>query len=98
MKSKRIRTVPDVFGNERLEIKLDDLLRDSDPRLRMYVYRMRDCLKLKPAILICAPFSGLLDYLRDKQHGGEFAIIIRRAKTIELSGVVRIAPPPLSRR
>lgn len=94
MKSKRIRTVPDVFGNERLEIKLDDLLRDRDPRLQMYVYRMRDCLKLKPAILVCGPFSGLLDYLRDKHQGREFSLIIRRAKIIELSGLVRIAPPP----
>jgi hypothetical protein len=94
MKSKRIRTVPDVFGNERLEIKLDDILRDHDFRLRMYVYRMRDGLKLKPAILICAPFPNLFDHLRDEHGGGDFAIIIRRAKTIELCGVVRIAPPP----
>jgi hypothetical protein len=64
----------------------------------MYVYRTRDCLKFKPAILVCAPFRGLLDYLRDKQHGGDFALIIRRAKAIELSGVVRIAPPSLRRR
>ena len=56
---------------------------------------MRDSLKLMPPILVCAPFSGLLDYLRDKHHGGDFALIVRRAKTIELSGVVRIAPPPL---
>jgi hypothetical protein len=64
----------------------------------MYVYRMRDDRKLKPAILVCAPFSGLFDHLRDKHHGGDFALIIRRTKIIELSGVVRIAPPPTCRR
>jgi hypothetical protein len=63
----------------------------------MYVYRMLDGLTLKPAIFVCAPFPNLFDRLRDKHQGGDFAVIIRRAKTIELSGAVRIAPPPRSR-
>jgi len=60
----------------------------------MYVYRMQNNRKITPAFLICRPFPGLLDHLRDEYHGGEFALIIRRGKTIELSGVVSIAPPP----
>jgi hypothetical protein len=60
----------------------------------MYVYRMRDDQKIAPAILISSPFPNLLDHLRDEYRGGEFALIIRRGKIIELSGIVSIASPP----
>jgi len=63
----------------------------------MYVYRMQDERKIAPAILICAPFPDLLEHLRDEHYGGEFAVIIRRGKIIELSGIVSIVPPLRSR-
>jgi hypothetical protein len=59
----------------------------------MYVYRMQGNRKITPAFQICAPFPDLLDHLRDAYHGGDFALIIRRRKIIELSGVLSIEPP-----
>jgi len=70
------------------------LLDDSDPRLRTYVYRLLDGLKLKPALYIGAPYDGLMEWLRDKHGGGAFHIIIRRGKRMELSGIVCIHAPP----
>jgi len=92
-KSKKIRRIPYIFGNDRLDEKLFNLLDEHDPQVRMYVYRMEDTRKIAPAILICAPFPDLLEHLRDEYYGGEFALIIRRGKIIELSGIVSIASP-----
>ena len=44
-----------------------------------------------------ARFPDLLEHLRDEYYGGEFAVIIRRGKIIELSGIVSIASPLRSR-
>ena len=96
-KSKKIRKIPYIFGNDRLDDKLCNLLNQRDHRLRMYVYRTQDNRKITPAFLICRPVPNLLECLRDEYHGCDFALIIRRGKIIELSGIVSIAPPPRSR-
>jgi len=53
------RTIPPIFGNNRLDELLFQLLDDSDPRLRMYVYRMRDDEKIVPQF-VGMPFSNSL--------------------------------------
>ena len=92
-KLKRNRTVPYIFGNDRLDELLSRLLDDSDLRLRMYVYRMRNDEKILPAIVVGAPFSDLFEWLRDEHGGGTFHVIIRRGKRMELSGIVCIGAP-----
>ncbi|HWY16018.1 MAG TPA: hypothetical protein VNX86_12845 [Rhizomicrobium sp.] len=92
-KRKRNRTIPHIFGNSRLDELLFQLLDDSDPRLRMYVYRMRDDEKVVPAIFVGMPFSDLFDWLRDEHGGGAFHIIIRRGKSMEISGIICIGVP-----
>ena len=93
---KRKRTIPYVFGNDRLEELLWNLLDDRDPQLRAYVYRIRDDRK-DSALYIGAPFHGLIARLRDEHGGGKFQIIIRRGKRMELYGIISIGVP-LARR
>jgi len=59
----------------------------------MYVYRMRDDEKVVPAIFVGMPFSDLFDWLRDEHGGGAFHIIIRRGKSMEISGIICIGVP-----
>jgi hypothetical protein len=94
-KRKRKRTIPHIFGNNGLDELLLQLLDDSDPRLRMYVYRMHDDEAIVPAIFVGAPFCDLFSWLRDEHGGGAFQIIIRRGKGMELSGIVCIGAPPV---
>jgi hypothetical protein len=96
-KRKRNRTIPYIFGNNRLDELLLQLLDDSDFRLRAYIYRMNAAGKIFPALFVGAPFSDLLNWLRDEHGGGDFHVIIRRGKKMELSGVVCIGVPPVRR-
>jgi len=98
---QRKRTIPHVFGNDRLEELLWNLLDDRDPQLRAYVYRIHDdrkddALYIGPPY-IGPPFHSLIAWLRDEHGGGKFQIIIRRGKRIELSGIIGIAAPIVSR-
>jgi len=92
-KHKRKRTTPYVFSNDRLDELLWNLLDDGDPKLRAYVYRLRDGRKATPALFIGAPFNGLIEWLRADHNGGHFHIIIRRGKRMELSGIICIGVP-----
>jgi hypothetical protein len=58
-KRKRNRTIPYIFGNNRLDELLFQLLDDNDFRLRSYIYRMHDDHKIFPAIFVGAPFSDI---------------------------------------
>src|SRR5258707_10559624 len=89
---KRSCVMPYIFGNDRLEELLWRLLDDRDPRLRAYVYPIRDDRK-DAAVYIGAPFHGLIKWLRDEHNGGRFHIIIRRGKCMELSGIISIGVP-----
>ena len=62
-------------------------------RLQAYVYRVEDDRKVTPALFIGAPYHGLIEWLRDEHNGGDFHIIIRRGKRIELSGIICIGVP-----
>lgn len=84
------RTMPYIFDNDRLDQLLSRLLSDQDYRLCAYVYRMQNGEKVTPALFRGAPYPNLLDWLRDSHNGGEFHIIIRRARRMELSGVISI--------
>ncbi len=92
-KRKRRRVIPRIFSNFRLDELLVQLLEDGDPELCLYVYRLRDDRKIKPALLIGRPFRDLFDYLRDEHGGGCFCIMIRRGKKMELSGEISIGLP-----
>ena len=91
LKRKRRRTIPCIFGNDRLDELLWQLLEDDDSRLRAYVYRIENGRKIKPALYTNAPYDGLIEWLRDDHAGGDFHIIIRRGKRMELSGIICIA-------
>ncbi|MDX2277210.1 MAG: hypothetical protein NW206_17325 [Hyphomonadaceae bacterium] len=88
---KRHRSIPDINGSVRLEEKLHMLLRDPDPDLTVYVYRLVNGRTLKPALLRAYPFRGLLTHIQESYGGGAFAIFIRRGPRMELTGSVRIA-------
>jgi hypothetical protein len=96
-KHRRKRAIPYIFGSDRLDEFLHKLLDDNDFRLRTYIYRMSNAEKTFPAIFIGTPFSDLFNWLRDEHGGGDFHIMIRRGKKMELSGIARIGAPP-SRR
>jgi len=89
---KRKRVMPYIFGNDRLEEILWRLLDDRDPLLRAYVYPIRDDRK-DDAVYIGPPFHGLIAWLRNEHNGGQFHIIIRRGKCMELSGIISIGVP-----
>jgi len=46
-----------------------------------------------PQFLSAMPFSNLFEWLRDEHGGGAFHVIIRRGKSMELSGIVYIGAP-----
>jgi hypothetical protein len=92
-KPKRQRVIPYVFSSDRLHELLWRLMDDGDPMLRAYVYRMNATDKLFPALFVGAPFRGLIKWLRDEHGGGNFHIIIRRSKSMELSGIICIGVP-----
>jgi hypothetical protein len=89
----RQREIPDIFASDRMDQSLDLLLGDSDPRLRLYVYRIRDGRKVTPALVSGYPFEGLFDYLRDRFGSGRYWIMIRRGREMELSGAICIEAP-----
>ncbi len=90
LKRTRRRAIPFVFSSNRLDELLWQLLDDGDPALRTYVYRLKSGAKITPAVFNGCPFAGLLDYLRDEHNGGDFHIIIRRGRQMELSGIICI--------
>jgi hypothetical protein len=96
-RSKRKRSIPYIFGNDRLDELLLQLLDDSDPRLRTYVYRLHGNQKIFPAVYVGAQFPDMFSWLRDTHGGGEFHVIIRRGKTMQLSGIICIGAPPMRR-
>lgn len=89
----RQREIPDIFASVRMEETLLRLLDDSDARLRLYVYRLRDGKKVTPALINGYPFESLFEYLRDHYGGGRYCIIIRRGRQMELSGSIAIEAP-----
>lgn len=54
---------------------------------------MENDRKIKPALYAGAPYDGLIEWLRDQHGGGDFHIIIRRGKRMELSGIICIGVP-----
>jgi len=92
-KRRRQRVNPYIIENDRLEPLFWQLLDDRDPRLRIYVYRLRGGQKSKPALYIGRPSPRLIDWLQNKHGGGDFYIMIRRGKCMEISGIMGIAEP-----
>ncbi len=84
----------DIFSSDRLMDQLFRILEESDPRVRVYAYRMIGGRPIKPAVYKGEPFPDLLlGILQQEQGGGEFHLLIRRGETMLLSGVVLIFPP-----
>ena len=94
-KPRKHRVFPDATMNIRLDDKLDRLCEDHDPRLRLYVYHASNGRRVGKAFYIGPPFPArrLLAYLRDDIGGGEFHIMIRRGRTMEISVLWRVATP-----
>jgi hypothetical protein len=92
-KHQRKRSLLYIFGNDRLDELLWQLLDDCDPNLRAYVYRLDGMIKRTPALFIGVPHNGLIEWLRDDHNGGDFHIIIRRGKCMALSGIICIGAP-----
>lgn len=71
---------------------------DPDPRLKIYVWRVKDDELIRPPIYKGFLYDDLFNDLRDDHNGGEFALIIRRGETIQLSGNFLIGVPLAQRR
>ena len=82
-----------IYSSDRLDEQLVQLLNESDPRIRVYVYRMIDNRKIKPALYVGRPFEDLESYIRDKFGGGLFYIMIRRGEIMLLAGTIAFELP-----
>lgn len=80
----------DIFASERLDCLLWNTLQESNPRDRVYVYRVVDGRPVKPALIIGEPFPELMECLRDEHGGGRFQLMIRRGEKMLLSGTVSV--------
>ena len=91
-KPKKRRVFQDVYSHDYREEQMNALLDEIDPRLRLYVYRAASGKRVGKAIYIGPPFPHrqLLDHLRDDIGGGQFHVMIRRGRTMEFSGILRI--------
>jgi hypothetical protein len=86
--------IRNIFGNDRRDDRLHQLLHAADERDRMYVTRLNnDGDPVGDPILNCTPFPELFPYLRDNFGGGDFRIMIRRRRVLLLAGAISIASP-----
>ena len=94
-KSRKRRVFPELTLNIHREEKLNALLDDTDPRLRVYIYHAANGKRVGKAFYIGSPvsFRQLLDYLRDDIGGGDFHIMIRRSKKMEISVLMSVGVP-----
>lgn len=83
----------DIFSNDRLDELFMELLYNSYPQDRMYIYRIEDGRPVKPAVLIGEPYPDLLNDLRDKYGSGTYRVLIRRSEKMMLSGTFSILAP-----
>jgi hypothetical protein len=80
------------------------LMKSRDPRMRVYVYRIRDDKLVKPALYKGQPIPDIDKYLVEQFDGGLFYIMIRRGAEALMSGRFPIEPPlshrhpPISQR
>lgn len=82
-----------IYSSDRLDEQLVQLLDESDPRIRVYVYRMIGNKKIKPALYVGRPFETLESYIRDKFGGGLYYIMIRRGEIMLLAGTIAFELP-----
>ena len=74
--------------------RLDALLDSLDEDLVVYVYRINASgTVIKPFLLRCYAWPGLLEVLRDEHNGGRFRILIRRKRILVFRGDIGIATP-----
>ena len=76
------------------EVLIRSTRHHDGPRLVMSIAseaQRRTCA----ALFTGEPFNGLAEWLRDEHKGGDFHIIIRRGKRMELSGIICIGTPPV---
>ena len=87
------REIPHICNSIRMEEKLESLLHDGDPRLRLYVYRLQGGRRIAPALITGEPFPDLYTHLQIRYGTASYAILIRRGRHMELSGAVSILAP-----
>lgn len=83
-----------IFGDERLDERFWQLLDESNPRDRAYVYRIADNRPLRPALFVGIPYPDLVEDLRTDEGGGDFQVMIRRGEIMLIAGKISIAPLP----
>lgn len=72
------------------------LLDEQNAEDVVYVYRIGpDEKPVKPYLLKCEPWPGLIEHLQAHYGGGTFRIMIRRRRNMVLTGNFAIAPIPL---
>lgn len=80
-----------IYSENRHGERYMQLLHSADPRIRLYVYRLENRRRIKPAIYSGPPIRRLEEYLQRTFGGGEFEIMIRRGETMLESGTIGIA-------
>ena len=74
--------------------RLFDILESDRDLYTVYVYRMTaDGEKIKPYLLKCIAYPGLLDMLRDYHGGGKFRLMIRKGRILVYSEKITIGMP-----
>lgn len=71
--------------------KLWTVLQSNDDESIVYVYRLDSHGKtIKPHLLKCDVWPGLLNMLRDEYDGGYFKLLIRKKRMMIFSGEIAI--------
>ncbi|HEV2563443.1 MAG TPA: hypothetical protein VGT78_15015 [Rhizomicrobium sp.] len=79
-----------IYSNDRLLQKFIDLLSETDPRIRVYVYRFVDGKAIKPYLYRGQPFEKLEAYIAETFGNGAYYIMIRRGEKMLLAGDIRL--------
>jgi hypothetical protein len=83
----------DISSDDRLEELFIKLLDSFNPRLRAYVYPLKNGKLQKPAIFKGCPFPNLVEFLINEYGTAEYRIMIREGETMLLAGDFAVAAP-----
>ena len=83
----------DLLYHVHLCERLERLLHSTDPRIRLYVYLLKDARKVKPALYAGYPIPDLCPWLQRCHGEGDYAVMIRRGETMLLTGSLSIGVP-----
>lgn len=91
--TKRYPTAFDVWD------RLWAALHHGSKGLIVYVYRINPNGKvIKPHLIKCAAWPGLVQMLRDEYGGGNFRLLVKSGRTMKFSGRIAVVETPALRR